>query len=104
MKLVTMAIILITTDAKETVFQLRQMVIVISTLNQTSVQSVVRDFEKIPKHVTMESKETIKDVLLTANLFFLVGHALEVHQLVMTFAKNVETEYLKELKYVMTTT
>lgn len=98
-----MEMLQITTDVKETVFPLNQMVIVTSILNQTNVRFVVKDFEKILRHVTMGIKETIKDVLLIVNQSFLDGLVQEDPQLPLTFAKNVEMRFLKELKFVMTT-
>ena len=102
-KYVMMAILLIMTVVMETVFLSKQMEIVILTLNLTNVQFVDKDFEKILKLVTMEYKETIKDVPLIVNLCSLVGPAQEGHQQVTMFAKNVETEFSKELKFAMTT-
>lgn len=79
------------------------MVIVILTLNQTNVQFVVKVFEKTLKPVTMEIKETAKDVLQIVNQYFQDGLVQEDHQQASMFAKNVETVFLKELKFVMTT-
>lgn len=98
-----MEMLRITTDVMETVFLLKQMVNVISILNLTNVLFVVKDFEKILRHVTMGIKVTIKDVLLIVNQSFLDGLVQEDPQLPLTFAKNVEMRFLKELKFVMTT-